>query len=330
MINKNIAVIGGGSWATAIVKMLTSNLDNVGWWMRNVYAVEHIKHKKYNPNYLSSAQLEVEKINISTDINKIVEHYNVLVFVVPSAFFKSALQDLIIPIKGKTVFSAIKGIVPDENVIVGEYLNEKYDIPFDDIGVITGPCHAEEVAMGKLSFLTVACQDEYKAKFMANAISSDYIKTILSDDVFGTEYAAVLKNIYAVCAGIARGLNYGDNFQAVLMSNAIREMAKFIQGVHPIKRNINDLAYLGDMLVTGYSNFSRNRMFGNMLGKGYTVKSAQLDMKMIAEGYYATDGITQINKKYNIDIPITQAMYQILYRGKSTKIQMEQLATKLC
>ena len=328
-MSKNISVIGGGSWATAIVKMLTSNGNRVGWWMRNLYAVEHIKHARYNPNYLSSTQLDVDKVDVSVDINQVVSKAEVLILVVPSAFFKSALQNLTESIKGKVLFSAIKGIVPDENVIVGEYLNDRYGIPFDDIGVITGPCHAEEVAMGKLSFLTVACQDQDKARFMSDAISSDCIKTTLSDDVFGTEYAAVLKNIYAVCAGVARGLNYGDNFQAVLMSNAIREMSKFIEEVSPIERDINDLAYLGDMLVTGYSNFSRNRIFGNMLGKGYTVKSAQLDMRMIAEGYYATDGIIQINKKYSVDMPIVEMMYKILYEGKNPKDQMEWLAGRL-
>ena len=214
----------------------------------------------------------------------------------PSAFLTSELEKLNSSLKNKIIFSAIKGIVPESGLIVGEHFNEKYNIPLENIGVITGPCHAEEVAMERLSYLTIACQDQEKAKIVSKSIKSSYIKTKISDDIIGTEYAAMLKNIYAVAAGIAHGLGYGDNFQSVLMSNAIREMKRFIKKVHKMKRNINNSAYLGDLLVTGYSTFSRNRMFGNMIGKGYTVKSAQFEMSMIAEGYYATKSAFKIKE----------------------------------
>ena len=282
-----IAVLGGGSWATAIVKMLSENLDNVGWYMRSVYVLEHIKINKHNPNYLSSAELHPAQLDLSNDINKIVKEYDVLIFAIPSAFLTLELEKLTENLADKIIFSAIKGIVPESGLIVGEHFFEKHNIPYENIGVITGPCHAEEVAMERLSYLTIACQDEVKGALVGDCLKSRYIKTKISDDIIGTEYAAMLKNIFAIAAGISHGLGYGDNFQSVLMSNAIREMKRFIRKVHKMKRNINNSAYLGDLLVTGYSTFSRNRMFGNMIGKGYTVKSAMFEMSMIAEGYYA-------------------------------------------
>ena len=282
--NKNyaVAVIGGGSWATALVKILTENNDYVGWWMHNEASVLHIKQNHSNPKYLTSVELATESIDVSTDINHLVNEATHVIFAVPSAFLKDALKNLTVPLKDKIVYSAIKGIVPDENLIVGEFFNQYYDVPLESIGVITGPCHAEEVALERLSYLTIASVSEHHAKFMAERLRCRFIRTITSDDIFGTEYAAVLKNIYALAAGIYHGLGYGDNFQAVLVSNAIREMKKFMKAVHPLKRDINNSAYLGDLLVTAYSQFSRNRMFGNMIGKGYTVKSAQLEMNMIA------------------------------------------------
>jgi glycerol-3-phosphate dehydrogenase (NAD(P)+) len=214
-------------------------------------------------------------------------------------------------------------------LIVGEHFHQKYDIPYENIGVITGPCHAEEVALERLSYLTIACGDLKKAKIMANTLSSNYIKAKTSDDIIGTEYAAMLKNIYAIAAGIAHGLGYGDNFQSVLMSNAIREMKKFIRKVHKMKRNINNSAYLGDLLVTGYSVFSRNRMFGNMIGKGYTVKSAQMEMSMVAEGYYATNSAYKLNQEYGAQTPIIDAVYAILYEGKEAKKVFAKLTDQL-
>lgn len=289
MDNKpKVAVLGGGSWATAIVKMLCENLETVGWYMRSTYVVEHIKLNKHNPNYLSSAELHPNQLILSNNINKTVENYDILVFAIPSAFLSSELRKLTTPLTDKVVFSAIKGIVPESGLIVGEHFFKNYNTPYNNIGVITGPCHAEEVAMERLSYLTIACQDQDQAKKVGECLKSRYIRVKISDDIIGTEYAAMLKNIFSIAAGISHGLGYGDNFQSVLMSNSIREMKRFIKKVHKMKRNINNSAYLGDLLVTGYSTFSRNRMFGNMIGKGYTVKSAMLEMSMVAEGYYAT------------------------------------------
>ena len=325
----SIAVIGGGSWATAIVKILTEGNDYVGWWMRNEDHIHHIKTQHHNPNYLSSVELLTESIDVSSDINHIVQEADCLIFAVPSAFLKSALENLRVDISNKLVFSAIKGIVPDENLIVGEFFNEKYNVQLENIGVISGPCHAEEVALERLSYLTIACADESKAHFLAQHMRCDYIQTTISDDIYGTEYAAVLKNIYALAAGICHGLGYGDNFQAVLVSNAIREMKRFIKAVHPIKRDINDSAYLGDLLVTAYSQFSRNRTLGNMIGKGYTVKSAILEMNMVAEGYYAAKLIREVRNQHSVRMPIANAVYKILYEGRPPKKAMVRLAEKL-
>ncbi len=325
------AVLGGGSWATAIVKMLTENVDSVQWFMRNTDAIEHIRIQGHNPNYLSSVEFDTNQLVLTNNINEAIENSDIIIFVIPSAFLEHELGNLKVSLKGKTVFSAIKGIVPETGLIVGEHLHDKYDIPYKNIGVITGPCHAEEVALERLSYLTIACADKKKAEIVAEHLSSDYIKTKTSDDIIGTEYAAMLKNIYAIAAGIAHGLGYGDNFQSVLMSNAIREMKRYIKRVHSMKRNINNSAYLGDLLVTGYSVFSRNRMFGNMIGKGYTVKSAMMEMKMVAEGYYATKSAFELNnkRKKKSKTPILDAVYQVLYNDKNAKKVFKDLTEKL-
>lgn len=320
-----VAVLGGGSWATAIVKMLSENLENIGWYMRSVYVSEHIKINKHNPNYLSSAELHPAQLDLSNDINEIVFNYDVLIFAIPSAFLTLELDKLTESLENKIIFSAIKGIVPEYGLIVGEYFYEKHNIPYKNIGVITGPCHAEEVAMERLSYLTIACQDEEKAVQIGGLLKSRYIRIKVSDDIIGTEYAAMLKNIFAIAAGIAHGLGYGDNFQSVLMSNAIREMKRFIRKVHKMKRNINNSAYLGDLLVTGYSTFSRNRMFGNMIGKGYTVKSAMLEMSMVAEGYYATESAYKIKEQNGARTPIINAVFAVLYQGKDAKQTFKEL-----
>ncbi|WP_127018862.1 NAD(P)H-dependent glycerol-3-phosphate dehydrogenase [Flagellimonas beolgyonensis] len=324
-------VFGGGSWGTAIVKMLTENLDQVGWYMRSDSAIRHIIKEGHNPNYLSSVEFEVDQLHLSHDINEIVEASDVLIFAIPSAFLEGELQQLTASLEGKIIFSAIKGIVPESGLIVGEHFHEKYQIPFENIGVLTGPCHAEEVALERLSYLTIACADAKKAKIVAKHLKSEYIRTKISDDIIGTEYAAMLKNIYAIAAGIAHGLGYGDNFQSVLMSNAIREMKRFIDKVYKMKRNINASAYLGDLLVTGYSVFSRNRMFGNMIGKGYTVKSAMMEMNMVAEGYYATKSAHLLMEKLEkkSKTPIINAVFQILYKNKDPKKVFEKLTEKL-
>lgn len=327
--NIKFAVIGGGSWATAITKMLCVNLDEVCWYMRNESAIEHLKNYKHNPNYISSVEFDTKKLLLTNDINKAVNYADYLIFAIPSAFLDTELQKLNVSLKDKIIFSAIKGIVPETSLIVGEHFHFQYEIPYYNIGVITGPCHAEEVALERLSYLTIACGDPEKAKNVAKNLASNYIKTKITDDIIGTEYAAMLKNIYAIATGIAHGLGYGDNFQSVLMSNAIREMKKFIRKVHKMKRNINDSAYLGDLLVTGYSVFSRNRMFGNMIGKGYTVKSAMMEMSMVAEGYYATKSAYKLNQGYGAKTPIIDAVHYILYEGKNAKAVFKKLTEKL-
>jgi glycerol-3-phosphate dehydrogenase (NAD(P)+) len=325
------AVLGGGSWATAIVKMLTNNQKEVGWYMRNTDAIEHIKTQRHNPNYLTSVEFKPEQLILTNNINEAVNYADVLIFAIPSAFLVGELEKLTVSLKDKIIFSAIKGIVPESGLIVGEHFHNVYEIPFDHIGVITGPCHAEEVAMERLSYLTIACADTEKAKLVANNLASNYIKTNISKDIIGTEYAAMLKNIYAIAAGIAHGLGYGDNFQSVLMSNAIREMKRYTKRIHNLDRNINKSAYLGDLLVTGYSVFSRNRMFGNMIGKGYTVKSAQMEMSMIAEGYYAAKSAYNIKENFTkkVKTPIIDAVYKVLYENKNPKKVFLDLTDKL-
>lgn len=324
-----VAVLGGGSWATAIVKMLLENVHQVNWYMRSKENIEFIKKHQHNKYYLSSVSLDTHKIFLSDDINKVVENSDIVVFAIPSAFLKSALEELKVELSDKIIVSAIKGMVPDENMIVGEYFNTKYNIPLDLFAVIAGPCHAEEVALERLSYLTIACPDIKNAHWVADVLTTNYIKTSVSDDIYGTEYSAVLKNIFAVAAGICHGLGYGDNFNAVLISNAIQEIKRFVDVVHPITRDINNSAYLGDLMVTAYSQFSRNRTFGAMIGKGYSVKSAQLEMNMVAEGYYAVKSIYEINKKYMVNMPITDAVYNILYEKISPAIEIKILTENI-
>lgn len=325
-------MIGGGSWATAIVKMLSDNETpkEIYWWMRNEEAISHLKKYKHNPNYLSSVEIRLPDTHISNDIVRIIQQSDYIILNVPAAFLKETLKEVTPELlKGKKIISAIKGIVPDENQIIGEFLQQKYQVPLKDIVVISGPCHAEEVALEKLSYLTIASLDEDFSAVFAGLLRNRYIKTNVSDDIFGTEYAAVLKNIYAVASGICHGVGYGDNFQAVLISNAIREIKRFVDAVHPIDRDIKESAYLGDLLVTAYSQFSRNRTFGNMIGKGYTVKSAQLEMNMVAEGYYAVKCMHHINLKYKVDMPISRAVYAILYEQHSPQLEMGLLTEQL-
>jgi len=327
--NLKIAVFGGGSWATAIVKMLCENMEQVGWYMISQNSIDYIATNDHNPNYLSSAEFDVNQLYLSSNINDMVSYADILIFAIPSAFMKAELDKISVDYTSKIIFSAIKGIIPESGLIVGEHFHEKQNIPFENFGVITGPCHAEEVAMERLSYLTIACRDEEKAKLLSSYLSSHYIKTKISDDIIGTEYAAMLKNIFAIAAGIAHGLGYGDNFQSVLMSNSIREMKRFIKKVHKMKRNINNSAYLGDLLVTGYSTFSRNRMFGNMIGKGYTVKSAMMEMSMIAEGYYASKSAYLLNEKNKANTPIINAVYAVLYEHKNAKKTFKKLTELL-
>ncbi len=325
-----IAVIGGGSWGTALVKLLSSNSDHVGWWIRRKGTIEHIRKYGHNPDYISAAQFDVERLAIDDDIHRVVRGNNVLVIAVPSAFLKATI-DLLDPseLAGKKIFSAVKGIIPESNQIVGEFLFQHCGVEPEDFGVICGPCHAEEVAMERLSYLTIASQDQTAAAFMGRALNGRFMKTTLSDDIYGTEYAAILKNVIAVAAGISVGLGYGDNFRAVLVSRAIQEIDRFVEAVHPIDRDINEPAYLGDLLVTAYSTFSRNREFGNMIGKGYSVRAAQLEMNMVAEGYYAVKCVHEINKELKVDMPISEATYRMLYERMAPAMEMRLLSDRL-
>jgi len=323
--NKQVAIMGGGSWATAIAKIIMSNVDTINWYIRRDDRIEEFKRLGHNPAYLSSVKFDTDRINFSSDINKVVKESDILVFVTPSPYLKSHLKKLKADLEDKFIVNAIKGIVPDENLIISEYFHKAYNVPYENIAVIAGPCHAEEVALERLSYLTVGCSSIHHASQFAKKIANSFVKTSVSDDVVGIEYGSVLKNIYAIATGICNGLKYGDNFQAVLMSNAVIEMNRFINVVHPIERTINDSVYLGDLLVTGYSNFSRNRVFGTMIGRGYSVKSAQIEMEMIAEGYYAAKCIKEINEHYRVNTPIIDAVYNILYEHISPVIEIKLL-----
>jgi glycerol-3-phosphate dehydrogenase (NAD(P)+) len=331
MEKPRVSVLGNGSWATAIVKMLTENLHETGWYIRTPYTLEYIKIHKHNPKYIQQIEFDTDKLRLSNDINEIVEYADYLIVAIPSAYLKAEWDKIRVPLRGKVIFSAVKGIIPENLMILGEYLINEYGLNKKELGVIAGPCHAEEVAMERLSYLTVASGKKSHAATMSELLQSHYIHTTYSKDIHGIEWAAVLKNIYAIAAGVAHGLGYGDNFQAVLVSNAIREMRKFIKkNVDNKKRNIMRSAYLGDLLVTAYSVFSRNRMFGNMIGKGYTVKSAMMEMTMVSEGYYATKSAYLINRERSqAEIPIIEAMYAILYENMPAKEVMEKLTEKL-
>ena len=324
-----IGIIGSGSWATAIAKMILKNVDHIYWHFRKTENIERFKHTKRNPNYLSSVKFDTDHITFSNDINEVVKNSDAIIWASPSAFLKFYLSELTVPLSNKLIISAIKGLVPGENQIIGSYFHEKYQVPLEHIIVLSGPCHAEEVALERLSYVTIACQNLKQARQFSNNIQCSFVKTSITDDIYGTEYAAVLKNIMAIASGICHGLGYGDNFQAVLISNAIQEIKRFVDTVHPIMRDIKSSAYLGDLLVTSYSQFSRNRSFGTMIGKGYSVKSAQLEMLMIAEGYYSAKSIIESNEKYKVNMPITDAVYNILYEGISPAIEIKLLTDLL-
>ena len=329
-MSPRIAIIGSGSWATALAKLLLTNTTKINWFIRKQEDIDLFKEYKNNPKYLSSVDFDITKISFFDSITDCIQNSDYIILAIPSAFLhtsflKSTSNDL----KDKFIFSAIKGIVPEHNLIVGEYLNTVYNVSLQNIGVITGPCHAEEVAMEKLSYLTIASQNTNSATTLSNLLNCRYLKSSVSDDIYGTEYSAVLKNVIAVAGGICHGLGYGDNFLAVLISNAIQEIKRFVDEVHPISRDINASAYLGDLLVTAYSQFSRNRMFGTMLGKGYGVKRAQLEMNMVAEGYYAVKCVYEINKNHKIHMPITNAVYNIIYKDHDARKEITELSNLL-
>ena len=322
--------MGGGSWATAIAKMSMANGNRINWYMRRPEQIEKFKETGCNPSYLSSVKFDLKKIKFFSNINLAIKHSDILVFATPSPFLKSHLAKVTTSLAGKKVVTAIKGIVPEENMIVSDYFTKFYGVNEEDVAVIAGPCHAEEVALERLSYLTVGSKNLKFAEFFANRIQNTYLKTYITTDVRGIEYASVLKNVYAIASGICHGLKYGDNFQAILVSNSIREMSRFVNTISPEQeRNLQDAAYLGDLLVTAYSKFSRNRTFGSMIGKGYSVRSSQLEMEMIAEGYYGTKCIKEINEQYNVEMPILDACYNILYERISPNIEIKSLTEKI-
>ena len=320
-----IAIIGGGSWATAIAKIVIGKTDHIGWYIRRDDSIENFRRMGHNPNYLTSVRFNVDNIFFSSDLNKIVEAYDTLVFVIPSPYLKNHLKKLKTRLRDKFIFTAIKGLVADDNLACSEFFHNVYDVPISSLACIGGPSHAEEVALERLSYLTVGCSDQDKAQAFADVIASEYIKTKTSSDVLGIEYSSVLKNVYAIAAGICSGLKYGDNFQAVLMANAVQEMSRFLSAIYPLERNVYDSVYLGDLLVTGYSNFSRNRTFGTMIGKGYSVKSAQIEMEMIAEGFFGTKCMKEKNRHMHVNMPILDAVYNILYERISPQIEIKLL-----
>ena len=341
MACNNIAIIGGGSWATAIAKIVVQHTHHIGWYMRRDDRIEDFRRLQHNPAYLTSVHFNINEIYFSSDLNDIVQRYDTLVFVTPSPYLKNHLKKLRTRISDKFIITAIKGIVPDENLVCSEYFHQVFDVPYANLACIGGPSHAEEVALDRLTYLTIGCADEEKARAFASIISSPSIKTKTSTDVLGIEYASVLKNVYAIAAGICSGLKYGDNFLAVLISNALQEMNRFLTVItasHEAENDdiltgkprstgemIIDSAYMGDLLVTGYSNFSRNRTFGTMIGKGYSVKSAQIEMEMIAEGYFGTKCMKEINRRLHVNMPILDAVYNILYERIAPQIEIKLL-----
>lgn len=311
-----VAVMGGGSWATALAKLLLNNCESIKWYMRRDDRIEDFRRLGRNPSYLTDVRFDTSRIDFSSDINRICSEADTLVLAMPSPYFKGHFDRVTADLSGKYVVSAIKGIVPDENELVTTYMCRRFNVPQDHILVVSGPCHAEEVALDRQSFLTVGCSDRATAERFAPCVAGKAMRTIISDDVDGIEYAAVLKNVYSIASGIVHGLRFGDNFLAMLVSNAIREMERFVATADPRPRNICDSVYLGDLLVTSYSNFSRNHNFGALIGRGYSVKTARMEMEQTAEGYYGTKCIHEINKLHHVPMPILEGVYDILYNGK--------------
>ena len=327
--NGKIAVFGGGSWATAIAKIVLTNSKEINWYMRRPEQIEEFIATGRNPSYLSGVKFDTDRIHFTSNINNVVATSDILIIAIPSPFLKQHLKKLKKKLSNKIIISAIKGIVPDENLIVSEYFEKIYNLPKENIAVLAGPCHAEEVALERLSYITIGSPLRERARILASRFETSFVKTSISDDIYGIEMSSVMKNIYALAAGICHGLKYGDNFQAVLISHAIQEINRFCNATNPMHREISDPAYLGDLLVTAYSHFSRNRSFGTMIGKGYSVKAAQLEMEMIAEGYYATKCVHEMNKKYKVNLPIADTVYEILYNRCSPILGARNLTENL-
>ena len=327
-ITKKIALLGSGSWASAIVKILHISQKSVSWYIREPEILEGILETKHNPMYVSDIEYNTNKLKLFGDVNEAVKDADIIIFCVPSKFVASLCNGITEDLSQKQLVTAVKGMEPEKIMLVSEYLQERFNVSTDQMAVISGPCHAEEVALERMSYLTIGSSNQQLASEVAEMMSVSFIHTCVSKDMEGIEYSAVMKNVMALATGIAHGLGYGDNFTSVLITNAIQEMKRFLDAVKPMQRDINDSVYLGDLLVTAYSQFSRNRSFGMMIGKGYSVKAAQLEMNMIAEGYNGVYCIVHANERYNVDMPITQAVYNILYERHSARREFKALSEK--
>ena len=327
--NKNIGVLGAGSWGTALVKMLSENCDKIFWYSRNDIQIKEIIKTKKNPKYLKDLEIDTDKISISSDLNLIIDNSDILIIAIPSPYIEKSLNEHKTALANKIIFSGSKGVIPESHLVITEHLHKEYNIPFKNLGILSGPTHAEEIAKGKLSYLTVGSSNDEISKYLSKKLFSPYVHTSLSNDVIGIEYAATLKNIYSILVGISFGLGYGDNFISVLISHCTKEMINFIKSIDNVKREFSHSAYIGDLLVTTYSKHSRNRTFGEMIGEGLPVKKAISKMSMIVEGYYATKNAYEISKSKNMNFEIIKVVHEILYNNKNAELELKLLAEKL-
>jgi glycerol-3-phosphate dehydrogenase (NAD(P)+) len=330
---RKIGIFGSGSWAVALAKILCENSENgetINWYFRKKDDIDFFTKRHHHPRYLTTTYFNIDKFQFYSEPEVFFKDTDLIILAVPSAFLHEQLNSVNKEIlQQKVFFSAVKGIVPQYLLIIGEYLNHVFGVPYSQIGVITGPSHAEEVAMEKLSYLTIASENEGIRSFMARRLECAYVHTVTSDDIYGTEISAVLKNVYAIAAGICMGLGYGDNFLAVLVSYAMQELKNFISAVHPISRDFLTSAYVGDLLVTVYSPFSRNRTFGMMIGKGLSVKQARMEMNMVAEGYYSAACIQKICSEKKLNPELALLVYGVLYEGANPSEEIKKLLPKL-
>ncbi len=327
--NKNIGVLGAGSWGTALVKMLSENCDKIFWYSRNDIQIKEIIKTKKNPKYLKDLEIDTDKISISSDLNLIIDNSDILIIAIPSPYIEKSLNEHKTALANKIIFSGSKGVIPESHLVITEHLHKEYNIPYKNLGILSGPTHAEEIAKGKLSYLTVGSSNDEISKYLSKKLFSPYVHTSLSNDVIGIEYAATLKNIYSILVGISFGLGYGDNFISVLISHCTKEMINFIKSIDNVKREFSHSAYIGDLLVTTYSRHSRNRTFGEMIGEELPVKKAISKMSMIVEGYYATKNAYEISKSKNMNFEIIKVVHEILYNNKNAELELKLLAEKL-
>ena len=327
--NKNIGVLGAGSWGTALVKMLSENCDKIFWYSRNDIQIKEIIKTKKNPKYLKDLEIDTDKMSISSDLNFIIDNSDILIIAIPSPYIEKSLNEHKTALANKIIFSGSKGVIPESHLVITEHLHKKYNIPYKNLGILSGPTHAEEIAKGKLSYLTVGSSNDEISKYLSKKLFSPYVHTSISNDVIGIEYAATLKNIYSILVGISFGLGYGDNFISVLISHCTKEMINFIKSIDNVNREFSHSAYIGDLLVTTYSKHSRNRAFGEMIGKRLPVKKAISKMSMIVEGYYATKNAYEISKSKNMNFEIIKVVHEILYNNKNAELELKLLAEKL-